>query len=58
MITATNEVKLIDFGFSVYEKKMKSKLDIAGTPSYIAPEVLESKQGKQSDIWSLGVTFF
>ena len=43
MINAKNEVKLIDFGFSVLEKKRKPELDIAGSPSYIAPETLDSK---------------
>ena len=58
MIIHKNEVKVIDFGFSVLEKKRKPQLDIAGSPAYIAPETLESKQGMPADVWSLGVTFF
>ena len=42
MVNSKNEVKLIDFGFSVLEKKRKPELDIAGSPDYIAPEVLVS----------------
>lgn len=40
-----DEIKFIDFGFALVAGKKKQSLDIAGTPYYIAPEVLTGKYG-------------
>ena len=43
MLTKNDELKLIDFGLSkrqIGDKKLKT---IAGTPYYMAPEVLDGK---------------
>jgi len=53
-----DEIKFIDFGFAITQHKKKSEMDIAGTPYYIAPEVLSGNYGKECDIWSLGVLLF
>lgn len=54
-----NEVKLIDFGLSKRSKDKNSVLStIAGTPYYMAPEVLEGEYNYKCDIWSMGVLMY
>lgn len=63
MINPKNlNIKYIDFGLSCYASECES-FNIAGTPHYIAPELLFKRTQpftfalrKQSDIWSLGLT--
>lgn len=59
MIGYDNEIKLIDFGLS--EKvidKNQHFTSVAGTPYYMAPEVLDEDYTFKCDIWSLGVLMY
>lgn len=58
MITADNTVRLIDFGLSKATKNNKNMTTVAGTPFYMAPEVLEGSYSAKADIWSLGVLLY
>jgi polo-like kinase 1 len=52
------DIKLGDFGLAAkIEHDGERRRTICGTPNYIAPEVLDKKQGHsyEVDIWSLGV---
>jgi polo-like kinase 1 len=55
------EIKVGDFGLATkLEFDGERKRTICGTPNYIAPEVLEGKQGHsyEVDVWSLGVILY
>lgn len=55
-----NNIKIIDFGFSMntaYDKKLDTH---CGTPSYMAPEIVTKAlyKGGPADIWALGVILY
>ena len=52
--------KLIDFGFSTCIEKGKRVKIFCGTPSYMAPEIVQKREyrGEPADIWALGVLTF
>ncbi len=59
LTTKNGNVKLSDFGVSLNLRAMERQTqnDIAGTPNWMAPEVIELKgTSTKSDIWSLGCT--
>jgi len=55
------ELKIGDFGLATkLEFEGDRKRTVCGTPNYIAPEILDGKQGHsyEVDIWSLGVILY
>ena len=49
-------LKIADFGFAHYEASLADETDVCGTPSYIAPEVLEGRHFNHLvDVWSVGI---
>eukprot|EP00897_Mesotaenium_endlicherianum_P007637 jgi/Mesen1/6901/ME000353S05926 len=51
-------VKLADFGLAVFLDSRRRIHGVAGSPFYMAPEVLLGKYGQAADIWSLGVILY
>lgn len=59
MLDENESLKLIDFGLSKIQSDKKSMKTFAGTPYYMAPEVMEgSGYGMQCDVWSAGVLLY
>lgn len=52
------ELKLIDFGLSRSIKPGEKLTTQAGTPLFIAPEVIEGKYDEKCDYWGLGVMLY
>ncbi|GBG34755.1 Protein kinase, putative [Hondaea fermentalgiana] len=51
-------LKLIDFGLSRFYQDNLWMRTRAGTPYYLAPEVLEKRYDKKCDVWSCGVLMY
>jgi len=53
-----NLLKIIDFGLSCKFEQNQVLTTKAGTPYYVAPQVLAGKYDQQSDLWSCGVIMY
>jgi DNA-binding NarL/FixJ family response regulator len=62
ILTASNEVKIIDFGLckGQYDCTISAKNNINGTPQFLSPEQIigNSSLDIKSDIYSLGITIY
>ena len=60
LIIKDDIIKLIDFGFAVKTDKETYQNLLCGSPSYMAPEIVNKEKyiAQYSDIWSLGVLFY
>lgn len=58
LLTKDKRIKIVDFGIS---KKLRTNAkfkEIAGTPLYTAPEVIDKSYDLQCDMWSIGVIVY
>lgn len=51
-------IKICDFGMSIKNDNNNKLKSLAGTPYYLAPEVLRGSYTKACDVWSLGVFMY
>ena len=58
LITESGQAKLADFGISKRLGDTEKLKDQAGTPAYLAPEIVKGDEfnGFEADIWALGIT--
>ena len=60
LMTKDYEIKIIDFGFGMYNPENKLQTFYCGTPNYMPPEITFKKpyNGQKADLWSLGVLVY
>ena len=60
LMTKDYEIKIIDFGFGMYNPENKLQTFYCGTPNYMSPEIAFKKPyiGQKADLWSLGVLVY
>lgn len=60
LLDASNQVKIIDWGFSEIVADQQLLATYSGSFPYCPPELLQAKpyNGKPADCWSLGITLF
>ena len=60
LINKKLEIRIIDFGFGIYDPKKTLNNFFGGTPNYMSPEIVLKRPyiSIYSDIWSLGVLVF
>jgi tRNA A-37 threonylcarbamoyl transferase component Bud32 len=60
LMTNNYEIKIIDFGFGMYNPQNKLQNFFCGTPNYMPPEIAFKKPyiGYKADLWSLGVLVY
>lgn len=55
LLTSLGKMKLADFGLAMRVAKGQKLNGLAGSPAYVAPEVLLGNYSEKVDIWSAGV---
>ncbi|KAG4963729.1 hypothetical protein AAZX31_14G165500 [Glycine max] len=55
LLTGSGKIKLADFGLAIRISEGQNLTGVAGSPAYVAPEVLSGRYSEKVDIWSSGV---
>lgn len=59
LLGCNDDIKIADFGWSTALAPTQMATTFAGTPYYMAPEVLQHKQyGMPADVWAVGVVLY
>ncbi|KAJ4879242.1 Serine/threonine-protein kinase PEPKR2 [Raphanus sativus] len=58
LLTAAGKIQLADFGLAMRLAKGQTLCGLAGSPAYVAPEVISENYSEKVDIWSAGVLLY
>ncbi|KAJ4868985.1 Serine/threonine-protein kinase PEPKR2 [Raphanus sativus] len=58
LLTAAGKIQLADFGLAMRLAKGQTLSGLAGSPAYVAPEVISENYSEKVDIWSAGVLLY
>lgn len=59
MLAEDGQIKLVDFGISHIQSPDDTSVNLVGTPSYMAPELVDGKNPTElSDLFSVGVVLY
>ncbi|KAJ0256861.1 Serine/threonine-protein kinase PEPKR2 [Hirschfeldia incana] len=58
LLTSAGKIQLADFGLAMRIAKGQTLSGLAGSPAYVAPEVLSESYSEKVDVWSAGVLLY